>query len=376
MNGSEYADNSRYLFEWILRQNHPEICPLWLTKSPDMYRALKNENKPVAMIGSWVGTKCLAQARLGVFTNSLYDLALHPYILPDSIRLIALRHGKSVKKVRFARIGHKLSHKETAQRKYESKLIKYAISTSEFISDFQEESLQIGRQKHIITGYPRNDVLINPTHEMEMRWNDFFHGKDPGTTILYAPSWRHGREPTHFFPFSDFDKVDLFNFLEKNEMTLLLRPHRNDFLKYPELKSFLNDLATNSDFIHVVSHDVFPDVNMILPFIDILISDYSSLYHDYLLLDRPMIFIPYDYDDFEKQNGFHYNYFSYLPGPAIKTFKELCLHLNQIHYQTDSYRHKRHVLKNLVHTHKDSRSCERVANLISNIIRSYKENEN
>lgn len=366
MNGALYGDNSRHLYEWILR-NRPDLYPVWLTKNQTVYNTLKEQGKPVALMASWAGITYLAHARIGVFTNSLHDLALSPFIIPDTLRLIALRHGKSVKRVRFARVEHKISPKEAIERSYESKLIYYAISTSEFISDIQEESLQIGRQKHIVTGYPRNDVLLSPTGEMQVRWERYLNGLNPTKIVLYAPSWRHGRERTRFFPFPDFDSDDLTTFLKHRRILLLLRPHLNDFSRYPDLRAFLDELAAGSDFIRVASHEVFPDVSMVLPFMDTLISDYSSLYHDFLLLDRPLMFIPYDYEDFARKNGFHYDYFEYLPGPAVDTFSDFCYQLDQIYQETDVYQQKRRKLSGLIHTYQDSSSCERVTALIDKI---------
>jgi len=367
VNGSSFADNSRYVYEWILA-HRPNWRPVWITRNRKVYDDLHQKSKPVALMLSWRGLQCLSHARIGVYTHSLRDLAFFAGMIPDAIKLIALRHGKSLKRVRFARRQHKMSEYENSERLREARLIHYAISTSEFVSDIQEECLRIGRQKHVITGFPRNDYMLNPTREMQMSWQEYVKGKSYKKIILYGPSWRHGRKATVFFPFTDFNIEKLKSLLEQNNILLLLRPHPNDLRQYRELGISLSSLAQKTDNIRLASHDYFPDAHAILPFIDVLISDYSALYHDFLLMDRPLIFIPYDYEDFNEQNGFLYDYYQNLPGPAVSLFQDLCIHIEEICQGKDPYAEKRRKLADKVHTYKDAGSCARVVRLIEGLM--------
>ena len=367
MNGNYYGDNSKYLYEWMLKYR-TDLQPIWFTHNKNIFDDLGTKGYPVALINTFYGQKLLKSAKIGCYTHSLRDIGSSFLVIPKSIKLIALRHGKSVKKVRFARERHKLSKIEALERKKENKHIMYAISTSNFISDIQERCLLIGKGKHIVTGYPRNDMLFSPSKENKILWKEFLGDIKPKKVILYGPTWRHGREATKFFPFIDFEKKKLKNFLETKNILLLLRPHKNDLFKYKKLSDFLNKLANSSNNIKFAFHNIFPDVNSILPFVDVLISDYSALYHDFLLLDRPLVFIAYDYEDFNKQNGFLYDYFDNLPGPAISNFQELCSHLNQLCQGGDPFVEKRRLLRDKIHFYKDNRSCRRIAQLIDNIL--------
>jgi len=253
-------------------------------------------------------------------------------------------------------------------RQREGKLIRYAISTSEFISDIQEECLHIGRGKHVVTGYPRNDILFNLPEEALNKWRQFIDKRMPKKVALYGPSWRHGRETTKFFPFSDFNKRKLIEFLEATDTFLLLRPHVND-LRDLGLVKFLEPLVNSSQMVMFATHEQFQDVNSIIPFVDILISDYSALYHDFLILDRPLIFVPYDYEDFEKQNGFLYDYYRNLPGPAVETFNQFINHLQKVINGEDEFKKQRHLLRDKIHSFQDGKSCERVTVLIDDLLR-------
>ena len=365
MNGNWYGDNSRHLYEWIL-EKRSDLEPIWMTNNREVKKYLEKQNKPVVLIFSFRGIWTITTARIGVFTDSLRDLFIDPFATHNKIRLIALRHGRSVKRVRFARLGHKISEKEKTERLWEAKLIEYAISTSEFVSDIQEECLKIGREKHVVTGYPRNDSVIVPKSELNETWKHFMGDLSPKKIILYGPSWRHGRGFTKFFPFEDFDEKKLVELLRAENILLLLRPHVTE-LEKTELRVFFDRLAKNSDVIKIASHKFFPDVNSIIPYADALISDYSALYHDFLLLNKPILFIPYDYEDFALKNGFLYDYYENLPGPAINTFSELCQSFTEISNGQDHYFSKRNALMTKIHTHFDDKSCFRVSQLIDEI---------
>jgi len=367
MYGGYYGDNSRHIYEWIL-ENRKDLDVVWITKSKKVYKSLKSEQRPVLFANSLLAIFHLFTSKVGLFSNSLYDIALHPNLVPPTINLIALRHGRSVKKIRFAREKHKLSQQEKYERKRESDRISYVISTSEFISDIQEKCLLVGREKHAVTGYPRNDEIYSPSHQSKQEWKKFLNGLNPDKVVLYGPSWRHGRDRTRFFPFDDFDPNKLKEFVELNNVLLLLRPHRNEFEKSTSLVEFLRGLSNLSPNIRLCMHDEFADVNTLLPFVDVLISDYSALYHDFLLLEKPMIFIPYDYDEFKEQNGFLYDYFKYLPGPNIDSFKMFISEMKKAIVYEDGFDEKRKKLRDKIHTYQDAKSCKRVVDLVDEIV--------
>ena len=199
MKGTLYGDNSRYLFEWMV-ENRPDVSCVWVTHSKKIRDELRRRGLPVHTTRSLKGILAVLRASAGAFTNSLSDLAAYPETVPESIHLIALRHGRSVKRVRFARSGHKIDAAEEADRRREADRVRYAISTSEFVSDIQEECLQIGREKHVVTGYPRNDFLLDVRESQRKAWGEYLDDASQHKVVLYAPTWRHGRAVTRFFP--------------------------------------------------------------------------------------------------------------------------------------------------------------------------------
>ena len=107
---------------------------------------------------------------------------------------------------------------------------------------------------------------------------------------------------------------------------------------------------------------------IIIPFISILISDYSAVYHDYLLVNKPIFFIPYDYDWYKENIGFLYDYRENMPGGEIENFQQMKHYLQEAFEGKDTFLEKRNLLKNKIHTHFDGKSSERVAKEIEKVI--------
>lgn len=357
MQGRFYGDNAKHVFEYILG-SQSDLKVYWVTRNYRLFRQLKAEQKPVLYIYSLRYVKIFLRAEKGVYTDSFRDLFLGPFMAHSRFRMLNLRHGRSVKRVRFARLGHKISTKENTEREFETLKTRFAISTSPFISQLQEKCLKIGASKHVVTGYPRNDSLINRSKQ----FSELTFANRDVIDVLYSPSWRHGRKGTIFFPFTDFKLEDFDGFLVDTNVRIWVRPHVGELYLH-EMKQFLEEINKCSH-LKVISHIDCPDINSSLHEFDAMISDYSAIYHDFLLLDRPILFIPYDFEEFKNKNGFLYDYFRYLPGPSIlneSVFREEILKLSK---ENDLYKSKRRILRDKIHSHQDANSCQRVYSLI------------
>lgn len=358
MRGNWYGDNGRHLFEWVL-QNCPNIQAIWVTRKPAIVAELNRRQLPVVNAFSSRAIYLLAQSAVAVYSNGMEDICALPSSFPRHIRLLALTHGNGVKKIRFARESHSLSYQERRKRERESAHIQFLTTSSDYVADLEEANYRIGREKHVVTGYPKNDCLFSASSEDQREWNKFLGSVRPDRVILYAPTWRHGRVPTRFFPFEDFDQDNLVEHLERLNTLILIRPHVND-LRSTSTMQYVTKLTSISTRLKLATHLEFPDVNSIMRFADAIITDYSGLYHDFLLLDRPILFLPYDYEDFQRQNGFHYDYFAELPGPAISSHEDFLQQLQCLIDGDDSFGNVRRQLNDKINTYKDDGSCRRV----------------
>jgi CDP-glycerol glycerophosphotransferase (TagB/SpsB family) len=149
------------------------------------------------------------------------------------------------------------------------------------------------------------------------------------TDILYAPTHKDGAYTTTFFPFSDFDSNRLHDWCQNHDVRVFLRPHPSEEPKHTHI--------TDNETVYYVGSEVVNSTTEMMPHIDALITDYSSIYIPYLLFDRPVIFVKDNHKRFKNIRGFGFNYDRYFPGPKPDTFEHFLSECKNIVNNVDKY---------------------------------------
>lgn len=212
----------------------------------------------------------------------------------------------------------------------------------------------IDPRKFRFTGQPRNDLLMRKGMPIKE-----FYGIDSSLQgcrrILYCPTYRRGA-PTHFFPFADFDRDEFERFLKDNNAIMLIRGH-------PYEQANIDCLVGKR--IHNLSFEKCNDVNSVLGYIDVLVTDYSSLYIDFLLTDKPLVFIPYDLEEYESKRSLLFdNYELWAPGKKVNTLAGFLDALKDALDGRDEYKRKRNELRIQFHHYQLENSSQRVFDII------------
>ncbi|MCL9819804.1 CDP-glycerol glycerophosphotransferase family protein [Helicobacter colisuis] len=154
------------------------------------------------------------------------------------------------------------------------------------IKDYDIEGIYGG--KALITGYPRIDITLQKNQELKAR----FDIKEGEKVVLYAPTFRG------IFGNAKFEAEAIGEYLKMLSMMpfkVLFRGHY-ETLKYIEGK--------NLDFRSANDRDI--DTNELLSIVDILITDYSSIAFDFMVLDKPIIYFVYDYEEYKQERGLYF----------------------------------------------------------------------
>lgn len=167
-----------------------------------------------------------------------------------------------------------------------------------------ESAFSLGDDRVIVTGEPRVDVLSTGTpEERRARAAAVLHekiGPITGTarTILYAPTWRDGA-PDPAVP-TAAEWVAIIRVLEANDAVLLVRSHPLGEGGYAP--------SIPSRRVRMLGSTVIADVTPVLPAVDVLVTDYSSLAYDVGLLRMPVLYLAPDADDYARTRGFYGRY--------------------------------------------------------------------
>ena len=142
----------------------------------------------------------------------------------------------------------------------------------------------------------------------------FLDINDQSKVILYAPTWRQNSNIG--LPLLNDGALGLSTFnstLKNNNIFLLISCHILD-----SDKLIMSELSNIKLFIPTFN----VDIHNLLPEIDLLISDYSSVITDFLLLKRPIIFHIPDYEYYNNY-GLNVDFKSFLPGKEIMNLIDL-----------------------------------------------------
>ena len=172
------------------------------------------------------------------------------------------------------------------------------------------------------TGYPRTDIFFNDKYKDNTKKE--FYKKYPKLKnkkiILFAPTYRGNSLPTATY---DFDKLDLDKIYKelKKEYVFIFKWHPAIYnnLKNGTIKDY--DLSKYKDFFYDLSE--YRDINDLLLVCDTLITDYSSVIFDYVLLKKPVIYFTYDLNKYEEERGLYFPFKDYIYGNIAKTTNEL-----------------------------------------------------
>lgn len=152
-----------------------------------------------------------------------------------------------------------------------------------------------------VTGEPRVDVLSRGTaaeRRSEARaaiGRAVARGASATHLVLYAPTWRDGAADPAIPTAAEWTR--LIEVLTRHDATLLVRSHPLGAGDYTP------PFAT--DRVQPLGSDVVPDVTPLLPGLDALVTDYSSLAFDAALVPLPTLFLAPDVDDYARRRGFY-----------------------------------------------------------------------
>ena len=306
---SHYNYNSRYLFEYV-KENLPEITPLFVINDPELRNSLSSKYGKQYFIET-ENIQGIRQAlSAGVWFTSAglpaYGTGLHKKRL-----IINLWHGVPLKKIALLDPNLK-----KAARIYFKKIFSEnytcILTTSHELIPLMARSFAVSEDKIKVWGQPRNDGLFQKNDCREILGQLFPDLPEYTKTVLYAPTFRDYGQ-VQLFPFKDFDQKQLEAFLEEKKMLLFIRTH------VAEQGSAAPYLGKRIRFL---GNEQAEDVTGILNIFDCLITDYSSIYIDYLLTDKPMIFLPYDRQQYLDGRGMNFDYDDVTPGPKPETFND------------------------------------------------------
>lgn len=353
----DFSDNPKAFFDYISGREEYEI--IWIAKDP---KNIKSDIK-VYKDGSIHG--------IYQFVRSKYIISSHNYFWELKAKnqfYLNLWHGMPLKGIFFTENGISEKYLKFIKRCVSGNF--FMTATSTITRNALVSCFNIDPRKIKIVGQPRNDKLyrfngyeiLNKLLKIEI--SKYEH------IVLFLPTYRIRKNhckiegtiiDKNIFDFEDFDKKEFEKFLEKNKILFLLKIHPFEEEQFSNFNCRKNIQLLNSTELTNANIDLYE----LLGSVDVLITDYSSVAFDFLLLNRPLIFTPTDLDEYTDKRGFVLEpYDFWTPGPKVLNYKSLQEELKKCIENPKYFQSERDTINLLINHFKDDKSCQRVLKLI------------
>ena len=354
--GEKLSDNSIYLFNYL--EKNSDYNQLLFTVDKKVYNTYKSIYHEKVVYGlSYKGLRVFLKSKNIIISTGIDKLSFYPYYLSVKTKnIIQLWHGSL-----FKRLGFQVKNWRKIKQRKEYQPFTSFIACSTLEKFMVASCFNMPIDNVWVTNYPRNDYVLNPTNDLTIKYPIL-----KNKIILYAPTWREEGHKIDFFPFKDVDIMEIQSFLEKNDAYLLIRGHTEEM----ELIANQYNLDLNkTDRIISAHQGIFPKTEQLLPYVDILITDYSGINIDFLLLNRPIIYIPYDLETYKSYRGILYDYDDFIAGPKVFNQNDFIAELKG-YIDNPTKDSDLRIKKQLqFHNNIDGKACERIKNKIDELVK-------
>lgn len=348
--GERFADNSKQLF--IEACDRKNLRAVWITKSESVLKEIHDMGYEAYMWGTPKAVWTQLRAGYAIVSNGISDLE-HTFLGRSVI--IDLWHGIPLKKVVYDNKYEK--DWDSPKQKLRDKLINvplgkmYFVAPSEMFIPIYQSAFRRKREQIICLGQPRSDIFF-----ADNKPDKYFPDKK---IILYCPTHRNeGAERVELSKIFDLERLE--KFLDESGYYFVIKKHFYHRMEVENLEAYPH-------IIDITNEDM--DIQRLIMETEILITDYSSIYIDYLLLDSPLLFYCYDYEHYlANDREMYFEYEDVTPGVKAKSFDELLGQLKEVIENGDSYgKEDRERVKNMFY-------CKKGQGPVGNILLDMIEN--
>ena len=301
--GKKYADNTMYLYEYMLNENKYKIY--WFTNEESVYDDLKKRGLPV-VYSKTLKAKWL-QCRAIMLVSTVQTSDFNPLLLNKCIYL-DLDHGFPGKPVCLMQPDADTNWVKWYNfRKRGLKF--YQTAASKFSMEMLSPCYDVAPECYIYSNKPRIDVLFEK--ELQVGKNIIVDKIKKGRkAFVYLPTHRScGKYPIKMKEVLDLEQIQ--KICEQSNSVFIIKKHFYHKNEIEDLSNFPNifDL-TNEENI---------DTQVLLAQTDVLITDFSSCFIDFLALNRPIVFYAYDYDSYlSNERDYYWKYEKIKAGYTVK----------------------------------------------------------
>lgn len=329
-----FNDNSKYLFLYA-NEHVKNKRSIWVTTSKATAQHVRSLGFEAYTVSSVKGLWFALRAKYWFVNTNTADIL---FCLAGGAEVVNLWHGVPMKAIEFGikegDLAKRYQEREFWECFYHPACFRrpdYMVSTTNFFDKVFAECFRIREDQCIQVGCPRNRMLQLPIEQVE----DFVSRYESEETkeliqtikkyekvFVYMPTWRDSQRD--WFA-GGIDLVAFNECLRRKNAYALMKPHVNTVID------------TSVAYSNLKFVDGKVDMYCILPFTDVLITDYSSVLYDYVLMkDKKVILFHYDYEEYVHSREFLFPIEENIVGRRVYCFKELLSVIEKDDYEMDA----------------------------------------
>jgi len=353
--GHSFAENAKYQF--IYTDQQEEIRAVWISRESNIVNMLRQEGFEAYNYNTFVGKYFALRAGVMFFTHNARCFA--PY--SGNSKVVQLWHGNMLKKM-----GNDKKYSPSKIKRLYYKIFGrgwdyFLVTSPSFPAENAKSAYDLSDQDLIVAGYPRTDLFFKHISYAslgidEAILNEFKIGNDYENLICHFPTWNGGRDEKSRFSLKHIDLEGINTLLNEKNSKLIIKLH-------PYADNSVNVDKYNK--ISVISESVDP--YPLLKYVDILITDFSSIYFDYLLLDGKVLFYPYDFESYTSKRGLYFDYQDITPGEIAYNKEMLISTIERSLDIQDQNADEREDVRNEFFQYQDGEACKRIYQYIKDI---------
>ncbi len=321
-----FNDNAKYLFIYF-QKNRNDVDSAWLSLSRRTVDEIRSMGMKAYFTLSPKGVWHALTSKYWFYNSYSSDIM---YGLSGGAVCVNLWHGLALKSIEFniksGALADRYKNMTFKERFYHPESFKrpdWVLSSTDFQSVMFASAFRISQSHCLEMGYPRNSILTCTETDRNEHMS-LFESEDVKSIVskieeghyskvfIYMPTWRDSQREIFI---QSFDLSVMNEILMEKNSLLLLKPHANTVVDRNEIENFSNILLVDG------KTDVYP----LLPITDVLVTDYSSVLYDYVLMDKKdVILYLYDYKDYVNDRELFYPFDVNVVGTRVYDFEQLC----------------------------------------------------
>lgn len=347
--GQHFADNSKYFYinhyNSVKSRKSKEL--IWITKNKKVVNELRLLDLPVEFLYSFRGIYTTLRASRAYISHQLKDI---DGTLMGGAQIIQLWHGMPLRKIGFGGDWSNNNFKGKV-KSFISKWFPYAyymkcdilyapclVAKENYLEPFSKSFRNKNVASNIIIKPQARsrcfDDNFNLTSEFFPERKFLLSLKDKYDNIVsWLPTQRRQFDKTILDVIFDsgLDMVLLDQYCKSKNILFVIKAH---FLDFDNIREIIQDLE------HVLVYP-YSDPYPLLKYTDILITDYSSVFFDFLILNKPIIFMCHDLEEYTQEVEFYYDFKNLQIGPICMSWQKVYKVIAEIQNNKDNFKEKR-----------------------------------